>query len=301
MFSFIIGFILLLLLSNIIFSIEIESNNLNLNNKILKEINTYGIKKYSLKKSYNKTKIIKKDILKNYKNSIEWIEITYIGTKVQIKIVERKTNNIKENNTYTNVVASKSGIIKRIDAEDGQKIIDINNYVNKGDIIISGTIMKGEEEKEYIHAKGKVYAEIWYNVLVEYPLNYTEKIYTNNYNKALYIKINDKYISKNKYKSFERKSLKYLKNNLIPFEIGIEKQQEIKIINDKYSLKEAKIKAIESARKKVLQSLDNKEYILDEKVLNFTQKDSTILLEIFFSCYEEISKEEKFIPNIKKE
>ena len=294
--SFTLGIIFLLFLSNIIFDINIESDNITLKNELSKELDYYGIKKYNFKKNYNDIQKIKKHLLKDFKDNIEWLEITNNGTKVELKVVERKKNKPKENEEYTNIVAKKSGIIKKIYAENGQKVVDINTYVNKGDIIISGTIMKGEEEKNYVHAKGKVYAEIWYNVIIDFPLKYTEKIYTNNTSKRFYIKLNDKYITKSKYKVFERKTIKKLSSNIVPFEIGIENEKEVKIINDKYSINQAKIKALEKAKEKVLQSLDKDEFILEEKPLNFKEKNSTIELEIFFSCLEEISKEESCIP-----
>ena len=115
------------------------------------------------------------------------------------------------------------------------------------------------------------------------------------------MKLSDKYISLSKYKTFERKKLYSLKNKKVPFEIGIEEEREVKIINDKYSINEAKIKAIEKAKEKVLQTLDNNEYIISEKPLNFKEKNSKIVLEMFFSCFEEISKEQKLIPRDEKE
>ena len=72
--------------------------------------------------------------------------------------------------------------------------------------------------------------------------------------------------------------------------------KEIKIINDTYNINEAKTKAKEKVKEKILQSLDKDEYILDEKTLNFYQKDSKIVLDMFITCYEEIGKEEKIEP-----
>lgn len=296
--SSIIGILFLVYLSNTIFSIQVISDNNKLNEKIIKELNAYGIKKYSLKKSYKQIEKIKNHLKEKYEDNIEWIEITDIGTKYQIKIVERKKNKEETDDEYTNIVAKKSGVIRKIYAESGQKIVELNTYVNKGDIIISGSIMKDDTVKQYVHAKGKVYAEIWYNVKIEFPLEYTEKKYTSNESKRFYIKLNDKYIGFNKFKNFERKKIISLENRLIPFEIGIEKQREIKIINDKYTTQEAKTKAIEKAKEKVLQSLDSDEYIIDEKVLNFKENGSKIELDMFFVCYEEIAKEEKLIPEI---
>ena len=292
-----VGMIFLILLTNIIFDIKIIGNNNELNKLVRKQLETYNIKKYSFKKSYDELQNIKEKILNKFKDNIEWIEITQIGTEYEIKIVERKKNKEKESTEYTNVVAKKSGIIKEIYAQNGVKNVELNTYVNKGDIIISGTILKDEDVKSYVHAKGKVYAQIWYNVNVEFPLNYTEKIYTNNKVKRFYLKINNKYVTLNKFNVFERKTIKSLKSNIVPFEIGIEEEKEVKIINDTYTIDEAKSKAIIKAREKILQTLDKDEYIIEEKVLNFSQKNSKIVLDIFFSCYEEIGKEEKIIIN----
>ena len=294
--SFSIGIIFLIILSNMIFNIKIISNNTNLNNVVKKELETYGIKKYNFKKSYNQIQKIKEDILNRHKDNIEWIEITDIGTLYEIKIVERKKKIVDPNNEYSNIVAKKSGVIKKIYAENGQKMVDINTYVNKGDIIISGTITKAEEEKEYVTSKGKVYAEVWYDVNIEFPLKYTEKLYTNKTKKSPYIKIFNKYIELKRFKNFERKTIINLDNKLAFFEIGIEKEKEVKIINDTYNIDEAKLKAVLLAKEKVLQTLDKDEYVIDEKVLKFTKKDSKIILDMFFTCFEEIGKEETFIP-----
>ena len=298
---FFLGIIFLSVLSNTIFNVQIIGDNKELNEKIEKILNQNGIRNYQFKKSYKELNEIKNNIMEEFKNEIEWIEITNIGTKVEVKIVERKLPVKNTSKEYTNIVAGKSGVIRKIYAEEGEKQVLLNTYVNKGDIIISGEITKEEDVKKYVHAKGKVYAEVWYNVTIEFPLKYKEKIYTKNKCKRLYMKLSDKYISLSKYKTFERKKLHSLKNKRVPFEIGIEEEREVKIINDKYSINEAKIKAIEKAKEKVLQTLDNNEYIISEKPLNFKEKNSKIVLEMFFSCFEEISKEQKLIPKDEKE
>ena len=184
----ILGILFLIYLSNTIFKINVISFNSELNKKVLRDLNSYGIKKYSLKKSYDEVSKIKEKLLEKYNNSIEWIEITDVGTTYEVKIVERKKPKSQKKLEYSNIVAGKSGVIKKIYAEDGMKMVDINTYVNKGDIIISGAITKDEEIKTLVEAKGKVYAEVWYNVNIEFPLKYTEKKYTNNKKKSFYIK-----------------------------------------------------------------------------------------------------------------
>ena len=294
MFTF--GILFLIYLCNIIFEVDVISTNNELNNLIKKDLENYNIKKYKLKKSYKEKERIKSELLEKYNDTIEWIEITDVGTKYEVQVVERKKKVTEEKDEYTNIVASKSGVLRKIYAEEGVKVVDNNTYVNKGDIIISGAITKDEEIKRIVNAKGKVYAEVWYNVNIEFPLEYTEKKYTNEKKKSIYMRLGNKYISKRRFKNFERRKILSLKNRLVPFELGIEEEQKVNIINDKYTVEEAKKKAILSAKEKILQSLDKDEYITSQKTLKFYAKDSKIVLDIFFSCYEQIGKEEKIIP-----
>ena len=294
MFTF--GILFLIYLCNIIFEVDVISTNNELNNLIKKDLENYNIKKYKLKKSYKEKERIKSELLEKYNDTIEWIEITDVGTKYEVQVVERKKKVTEEKDEYTNIVASKSGVLRKIYAEEGVKVVDNNTYVNKGDIIISGAITKDEEIKKIVNAKGKVYAEVWYNVNIEFPLEYTEKKYTNEKKKSVYMRLGNKYISKRRFKNFERRKILSLKNRLVPFELGIEEEQKVNIINDKYTVEEAKKKAILSAKEKILQSLDKDEYITSQKTLKFYAKDSKIVLDIFFSCYEQIGKEEKIIP-----
>lgn len=289
------GLILLIFLSNIIFKVNVVSDNFNLKSKVKKDLDYYGIKKYSFVKSYNNIEKIKKEILNKYKNNIEWLEINREGVNYTIQIVERKKSKKEKISEYTNIVARKSGVIKNIFVENGVKVIENDNYVNKGDVIISGIIQNNEEVKGMVRAKGKVKAEVWYNINVEYPLKYKEKIYTDNKKKSFYLKIGNKYIEKKKFKDYSRNKIFSLSNKLVPFEIGYQEEIEIKTIEQNLTVKEAKNKAILKAKEKLMGSLKKEDYIIQEKTLNFYQKDSKIVLDIFFSCLEEIGKEESII------
>ena len=57
-----------------------------------------------------------------------------------------------------------------IEATTGEVVKRKNDYVKKGDILISGKIMKGNEVSKLVQASGKIYGEVWYNIKVEHPL-----------------------------------------------------------------------------------------------------------------------------------
>ena len=288
--SCVIGLILLIILSNIVFDIDIITNNNLLSKRIRNELKEYGIDKYCFKKSYEDIEKIKRSIKNKFKDNIEWLEIKNNGTKVIVNIVERKVNKKSIDNEIYSIVSTKNSIVKNIIVEQGESKVQKEQYVKKGDILITSDLVLNEEIKDRVSARGKVYGETWYKVRIEYPLNYSEIKYTKNTRKIPFIKLGNNYYELFKYKSFDRKTIFSNKDNLNIFEIGFEEIKEKKIINKRYSLKEAKIVAIKEATNKIKQRLKKGEYIISQNTLNFYDNGSKIILEEFFSVYEEIGE-----------
>ena len=288
--SFFIGIIVLLFLSNIIFDIRIEGDNYKLNNNIKKELSNYGIDKYKFKKSYTDINIIKEKVLKKYNNSIEWIEIKENGVSYIVNIVERKINKDKSTNGIYSIVAKRNGIIRGIYTYKGISLVEKGNYVTKGDILISSDLMLNDEVKDRVSAEGKVYAETWYKVNISYPLNYYEKKYTSKKKKIIYLKIGNKYFEPFKYNYYDRNTIIKYKSNISGLEFGIEEIRNINIINKKYSEKDALNKAIDKAKYELKLKLNKDEKIMNQNTLNFYTKGSKIIVDIFFSVYEEIGE-----------
>ena len=117
---FILSIISILFLSNVCFDIEIIHNNKNIRNIVKKQLQNNKIKKYHVIPSFDKRKIIVDNIINNNKNDIEWLEIEKKGSKLIVKITERKINKNKNELKIRNIVASKEGIIKKITASQGQ-------------------------------------------------------------------------------------------------------------------------------------------------------------------------------------
>lgn len=285
------GIVLLIFLSNIIFSVDVVHTNKEIRNIVLKELNENGIEKYHFKKNYNQIQDIKQKILDKYKDKIEWLEIEEIGTKYQVRLEIRKINELKETKGTQNIIAKKDAIIKTVEATAGEIIKNTNDYVNKGDIIISGSINLNEDVKDTTRAEGKVYGEVWYTTTIEYPLHYQEIKDLNNQKDTYVIKFLNKEIELT-FKRFKQKQVKeqdIIKHPLLPIKLVKQQQREIKKINNTYTEKEALKLANEQARKKIKSKLNDKEYIIDEKKLKITVKDSKIIVKTFFTVYEDIT------------
>ena len=289
----ILGIVLITILSNIIFKVEVIHSNNNLIKYLTEELSTYGIKKYSFVKSYNEIEKIENKILENNKDKIEWLEIIREGTKYIVRVEERIINKNNNDNKIYEIVASKNAIIKRIDAISGEKVRTINTYVKKGDIIVSSYITKPNNELVIDSASGNVLGEVWYNVTIDFPYHYHEVIYTGNKKKVLVFNLINKripFFDFNEYKSFD-KDIKYIFNNRVtPVNLSIEYQYETNIIDKKYNYEEAKEEAIRKAKDKLKDKYKLIQDIPKVIITSENQYKNRISLNLFISTLEDITE-----------
>lgn len=289
---FIICIIVLFILSNMIFKVEIITTDNEMKNKLKSTLKYYDIKPYSFRKKYKYLKNVKNKILDEYSNSVEWIEIERKGTKYVIKYEPRIIKSKNINNGYRHVVAKKNAIIKNIFSSNGQIIKDKNNYVKKGDIIISGYIYSGDKIKSTVSADGIVYGEVWYETKVVYPFNYYEQKKTGKKKNIYSVKLINNEFELFNFSPFNDKieiSKVIIRNNILPFSILKKYQEEIEIVTGMNTKEEIEVKAIKLAYEKMNNSLNKGEYIIGHKVLESKIIDKGIELKIFFSVCENIS------------
>lgn len=288
-----IAIIVIVFLSRlIILNVNIYINDKNLEKQIRYTLEDENIKNYSLKKSFDYIKKVKSKILKTYKDDIEWIEIKNNGYNYDVYIIKRKKQDKKSKNIRCHYVAIKSGTVRSIIAKRGVIQTQENNFVNSGDILISGQVIYNEELKNEVCASGKVYGEVWYKVNVSYPL-IKEVNYKNSDGK-----INVKFNIFNKgYKLFNDK----LNNEKSLFRIGFDGLNINFIKSESYAKKKVKIseknaqkKALTKARKNVLIKANKNAKIIDENILKKYIKNDKIYLEVLISVEEEIGVVENF-------
>lgn len=291
--SLLVGVLTIYILSNMIFKIEVIHSNKNIIKLVNEELYSNGIRKYHFVKSYSEIEKIKKKILEDNKDSIEWLEIIRDGTKYTVRVEERIINRSEDSDKVYDIVAGKNAVIKTIVANSGEKVKNINTYVKKGETIISSQIMLPNNTTIEKSASGTITGEVWYTIRVEYPYIYNETLYTGNKKKVLVFNLLNKRISFfdfHKYKTFER-NIKYIfNNNFIPFSLTYEDEYETKIINDIYTKETASKKAIEIAKEKLLDKYSTIIDINDIKIINEEDLSTKIVLDLFITCTEDITE-----------
>ncbi len=296
---FSMGIFMIILLSNTIFTIDIIHEDKEIRTLIKKELYNNGIKKYTFKKSYKKLEAIEDKILEKNKDKLEWIEIKENGTKYIVRIEERKLNTKDKIFEYQSIISKKNAIITEINAISGEKVKQVNDYVKKGDIIISGYITLPDNTTKPTMAKGEVYGEVWYKISLDYPYIYQEENLTGK-NKTIYV-LN--FLTKRisffdfkKFKSFKSKNKILVENNLSTINLTKEKQYELTVKDEVYPQDIAVNKAKDYITKKLKK--DNPDIKKIKKIIIISQeeKETTIKINFFISVIEDIGKTIKIEP-----
>lgn len=114
---------------------------------------------------------------------ISWLHLAYDGRMVVLRIAETEHEIYEKEKqdfgppqvqkTYTNLVADASGYVEAVRPWYGEAMVSDGDYVEKGQILISGCIPlepttfepEGEQQTEYfVHAKGEVWARVPYRL-----------------------------------------------------------------------------------------------------------------------------------------
>lgn len=292
--ALLIGIVFLYLSSNLIFSIDVIYNDQEIVKMIIKELKKHGIDKYKIKKDYKYLNQVKEDILKENKETLEWLEIVEDGTKYIIKLVERKKEIENEKFEFQSITSTKEAIITNIKAYSGEKIKEINDYVKKDEIIVNGILTKPDGKIIYKKADAVVLGNVWYKVDIEYPYAYSEEKTTGKSKEVYVIKFINKKIplfSYKKYKEFEVETQKIiLENNILPISLSKEKQYEVEVKEEIYTWEEAIFNAIELSKKKLLESNNKILKINNVEILKKQTIGSKIKLHLFISVDEDITK-----------
>lgn len=290
--AFLFGFCILFFLSHLIFSVEIVHTNKEIQALLLEELEAHHLQKGHFRKNYKEIEKIKEKIIQKNKDKIEWLEIERIGTKYVVRVEMRKKEPVKKKLGQKDVISKKSAVILKIDAQNGEIVKNVGDYVAKGETIISGAIRLNDEVKGYIGASGKVYGEVWYKVNITYPYKRNESYPTGRKKKVYtlhFLKKRFELFNFDSYKNKDIKSKTIWKNNFLPIYLTKEEQREKKVIRKTYTKKEATQNALKLAREKLSKTLHVNEYIIDQKNLKVTEKNSKIIIDVFYSVCEDIT------------
>ncbi|MGC4375987.1 sporulation protein YqfD [Fictibacillus sp. Mic-4] len=182
------GFILIIfLLSNMVWNINVTGADPKTEFELRKAAAELGIKKGQFIFLLPNSRQIQQKLTDKMDN-VTWIGVTQKGTTYQFQVAEKEIPEKAKRLKPRNLIAKKKAIIHDIFVKRGQPLVSPNDYVQKGQTLVSGFIGKEGEEK-LVPAEGTVLGETWHVVHVTVPLETNFKTYTGDSKKRHYVSI----------------------------------------------------------------------------------------------------------------
>ena len=267
--------------------------------QILQIIENEGVKKGIYKKKVNIQGLINKIRLE--REDVAWVGMEIKGTNLIVKVAEadEKPEIINEDE-FCNIVATKDGVVVKVEAQNGTPIVKEGDTVKKGDILVQGWIEGKYTGIRNVHAEGKILAKVWYSEKEKVYFNQTTNNQTGAKEKKYSINVNNfqinffKTLSKfEKYDTIRTvKKLKITSNFYLPIEIVVNENFEKEQKQMQYTKEQAKEIGINDLKNKLESQISNKENI-SNIYINTNETDEYLEVEVIYEVLENIGTKEK--------
>lgn len=297
----IITMIMIIIVSNFVWNIEIIGTDKISNEELIKDLNECG-----LIVGKNKANINTKEIINNIRlkrEDIAWIGISLKGTNAIVEVVEAKSKpDLVDEDELCNIVATKEGIITKINSQNGTSLVKVGDLVKKGDVLIGGWLEGKYTGTRYVHAKGEVEARVWYTKKQIIDLNYNKRTKTGNVESKYSVSVNNFQINfykrLPKYENYDTicdsKKLKIFSNFYIPIELKKITYEEIQEEYAIYDIDEAKNIAIDNLSRELEKEIENKDKIINKQI-NCKEDYGKLDVEVIYEVLENIETNEKIV------
>ena len=283
-----------------LWNIEIEGNDKLSDAQILRALSDcgvdYGVFWPSLSSDEVRSRVVAE------MPEIAWLSLNVRSSRAHIVVHERVDKpEIVNEKAPCDIVAAKSGVIKRMSVLEGESAAVPGSAVAEGDVVGGGLMSSERGDERHVHAMAQVIADTWYEISAQTPLTEdrkTEKVHTDT---AFSLIIGKKRInffsdSRNKYTSCDKiNKLRYISLGdvfTLPLGYAIESttQYETKAvpIDEKESVEHMKA----DLRSELQRRIGDGQIVSEEYSVSKTEGLLTVTLRA--QCTENIAREAQY-------
>lgn len=302
--------LLIVFLSNIIWDVKITGVPKDIEKKIVKQLDSYGIHAGAFSLTLEPASVVQQKLVNDIPELL-WVGVDKKGTTYFLEGVEKETVKEKKVKGPRDLVATKKGVIQRMFVSKGLKKVDVHDYVEPGDKLVTGELdFSADEEKEkddsdkedkhkLIAAEGKVIANTWYKVDVTVPLKANTETLTGNHEKKYYLGFGNVKVpiwgyGNPDYKHIQREEadnrVQFLKWEL-PIHFIKSTLQEKNYNKVERTKEEAREIGLKQGEKELRLRLGPDVEIMSQKVLHEVVENDKVKLTLFTTVEEDIAKE----------
>ena len=296
--SVIIG---LIITSNYIWNIDVNGNDTISKEEIINELKNDGLKIGANKKSLNINSILNQ--IRLNRDDIAWVGIDIKGTNAIVEIKEaQKAPEIINENEYCNIVSNKSGIITKINVQNGTADVKEGDIVKPGDTLVSGYMEGKYTGTRYVHSVANIEAKVWHTKKEKFYFQDQKKVPTSATEKKYSIKFNNFrinfYKTLSKFQNYDtintEKNLLLFSNFYLPIKIIKTTNYEYENIDVKYTEEELKSIAIKKLEEELKEEIEKEEKIINKQV-NVYGNNEYLEVEVIYEVLEDIGTQEKIL------
>lgn len=290
-------FVMFFFFNSRIMGIDIKGNERIETEAVENLLESFGVYRGAKIRGIDKVKI--QNEMMTALDNIAWIGVNIHGSRVYIEIKERlDTEESGENNAPCDIVAARDGIIEELNIREGQSMVKKNEFVEKGDLLVSGAMDSQVSGIRYVHSYGEVFALTECEKACDYSLNISEKQPTGKKTKKHSIYFGDKALklflkAEPKYKNYEMVSkLKKLKFFNIALQTDLFYEYEFKNITltEKEAFEAGKKQLSEEMKKEI--SDTSKGFEIKNISAKYYKKNAeTIEVTVKFEMRENIAEQ----------
>lgn len=162
LFSIIIIIVLVVVLNQFVWGIEVRGNHNIPSDKIISVLNESGLRLGTLKSKIDQQELKRQSLLKI--PELAWLWVDKKGSKIIVDVREKiETPDIPQKDDYCNIVASKDGIITEMTVKDGVSVVELGDTVLSGTVLVTGKIpVPAKQLTRYVKASANIKARVWY-------------------------------------------------------------------------------------------------------------------------------------------
>jgi len=290
-------FVILYLLSSLVWSIEIEGNKRITDEQVLLAAEQEGLFKFQWLFKLKHTDQIAKTLTSKLPGS-SWVGVEKKGTRITIQVVEAALPETKQLQSPRHLVASNDAVVTQIIAEAGRPVVKKNTRVKKGETLISG-MLGDEQHMRTVVAKGMVRGLVWHEYEIKVPLTELTKVYTGEKRTKWYAVIGSRSLQisgfgKNTFNESEtitHEEKTSWRNWILPF--GRMKETIMETVEEHRELSEDEAKAVGilQAKADLLLKAGTDAVIRDEIVLHEETDNGKVYMKVLFEVEQSIIKE----------
>ena len=294
-FGFLLFIGLIIFLTSFIWTIEVEGNEKLIEEEILEFLQDIDIKKGKIKYSIDDQKV-RNQILDNF-NTLSFVSVEINGTKLYIEVKEQDLPPEQiDTQTPCNIIAKKKGIIEKVIAKSGKRVVKEGDIVEKGQLLITGVIEDEMfEEDLLIHAEGEVFAITRYFHIVEEPIEKEVKEETGRVSKRRELKVGKKSIN------FTEESIPFKDYiaiddskclfEFLPIKIIIHEYREVELSRIKQNVDSLKIRTQVLGTQEINKILSENSKILS-KDIKHSIKGNNLVTVVILEVLEDIGEKQ---------